>query len=136
MPKKHTCRRRLNRARAPSTKSSPSSAADQQLPAEEDGSGAAQSHHQSNGHDLPTLDKMRWVQMGGMLAAIIIIPTICTAAFCITRSPSCFIPCSILIPPIWRLSGRVTAFLFPLDARDFQLEIAKVFKMHRGRPAP
>src|SRR5260221_11294403 len=80
---------------------------------------------------LSMIERMRWFQMIGTLAVILIIPTASIIAFCITQNSYCFAPCGLLIAPAWRLSNRITNFLFPQDTRDFQLEIAKVLKIHR-----
>jgi hypothetical protein len=78
--------------------------------------------------------RMRWFQMIGTLVVILIIPTASIIAFCITQNPYCFTPCGLLIAPAWRLSNRITNFLFPQDAREFQVEIAKVLKIHYNKP--
>src|SRR5436309_12352881 len=92
------------------------------------------SHHQVD-ESIPTwLLRMRWFHMIGMLTVIIITPVACIIAFGITKSPYCFAPCSILIPPVWRIMGRITNYLFPQDTKDFELEIAKIFRMHRNKP--
>jgi hypothetical protein len=83
--------------------------------------------------DRSRLWRMRWFQMVGTLAVILIIPIAAIIAFCVTQQPYCFAPCGLLIAPAWRLSNRITNFLFPQDARDFQLEIAKVLRILRSK---
>lgn len=80
------------------------------------------------------LSRMRWFQMIGTLVVILIISTASIIAFCITQNTYCFVPCGLLIAPAWRISTRITNFLFPQDARDFQVEIAKVLRIHHNKP--